>query len=75
MSSASLMIWNTPIFSAVEKIRLTALIMVCSLEYIYFYVTVETDSYGTDPSLDWESAISWLRQHTSLPIWLKGGES
>lgn len=26
-----------------------------------------------DPSLDWESAIPWLRQHTSLPIWLKGG--
>lgn len=27
----------------------------------------------TDPSLDWESAIPWIRQHTSLQIWLKGG--
>lgn len=28
----------------------------------------------TDPSLDWESTIPWLREHTSLPIWLKGGK-
>lgn len=27
-----------------------------------------------DPSLDWESAIPWLRAHTSLKVWLKGGE-
>lgn len=27
-----------------------------------------------DPSLDWETAIPWLREHTSLQIWLKGGE-
>ncbi|PLB55242.1 FMN-dependent alpha-hydroxy acid dehydrogenase [Aspergillus steynii IBT 23096] len=25
-----------------------------------------------DPSLDWESALPWLRQHTSMKIWLKG---
>lgn len=26
-----------------------------------------------DPSLDWESTIPWLRENTSLQIWLKGG--
>ncbi|KAF4810668.1 Oxidase FUB9 [Colletotrichum siamense] len=25
-----------------------------------------------DPSLDWDSAIPWLKQHTNLQIWLKG---
>lgn len=25
-----------------------------------------------DPSLDWESALPWLRKHTSMKIWLKG---
>ncbi|KAH0424600.1 fmn-dependent dehydrogenase family protein [Colletotrichum camelliae] len=25
-----------------------------------------------DPSLDWDSAIPWLKQHTKLQIWLKG---
>ncbi|KAL4802441.1 FMN-dependent dehydrogenase [Aspergillus unguis] len=25
-----------------------------------------------DPSLDWEQAIPWLREHTSMQIWLKG---
>ncbi|KAJ6031309.1 hypothetical protein N7540_002041 [Penicillium herquei] len=25
-----------------------------------------------DPTLDWETAIPWLRENTSLPIWLKG---
>lgn len=28
---------------------------------------------SSDPSLDWETTIPWLRQHTKLPIWLKGG--
>lgn len=28
----------------------------------------------SDPSLDWDSAISWLRQNTKLQLWLKGGE-
>ncbi|GKT67932.1 FMN-dependent dehydrogenase family protein [Colletotrichum tofieldiae] len=25
-----------------------------------------------DPSLDWDSAIPWLKQHTKLQLWLKG---
>ncbi|RKU43204.1 hypothetical protein DL546_006001 [Coniochaeta pulveracea] len=25
-----------------------------------------------DPSLDWNSAIPWMRQHTKLQLWLKG---
>ncbi|KAJ5474506.1 hypothetical protein N7475_004072 [Penicillium sp. IBT 31633x] len=31
-----------------------------------------SDRTEYDPSLDWESTIPWLRQHTSLKIWLKG---
>ncbi|KAJ6108434.1 hypothetical protein N7523_009757 [Penicillium sp. IBT 18751x] len=31
-----------------------------------------SDRTDYDPSLDWESAIPWLRKHTSLKIWLKG---
>ncbi|KAJ5112350.1 hypothetical protein N7532_000395 [Penicillium argentinense] len=31
-----------------------------------------SDRTDYDPSLDWESTIPWLREHTSLPIWLKG---
>ncbi|KAJ5172509.1 hypothetical protein N7492_005102 [Penicillium capsulatum] len=31
-----------------------------------------SDRTDYDPSLDWETAIPWLRQHTSLQIWLKG---
>lgn len=27
-----------------------------------------------DSTLDWETAIPWLRSHTRLPIWLKGGK-
>ncbi|KAI9155665.1 Oxidase FUB9 [Paramyrothecium foliicola] len=25
-----------------------------------------------DPSLDWDTAIPWIREHTSLQLWLKG---
>ncbi|CAM1506194.1 Fc.00g058350.m01.CDS01 [Cosmosporella sp. VM-42] len=25
-----------------------------------------------DPSLDWDTAIPWLREHTNLQLWLKG---
>ena len=25
-----------------------------------------------DPSLDWDTAISWLRAHTKLQLWVKG---
>ncbi|KAJ5227158.1 uncharacterized protein N7469_007164 [Penicillium citrinum] len=31
-----------------------------------------SDRTDYDPSLDWEKTIPWLREHTSLPIWLKG---
>ncbi|KAI9034770.1 alpha-hydroxy acid oxidase [Aspergillus affinis] len=31
-----------------------------------------SDRTEYDPSLDWASTIPWLRQHTKLPIWLKG---
>lgn len=30
------------------------------------------DGYGYDPSLDWDSALTWLRSHTKMQIWLKG---
>ncbi len=29
---------------------------------------------GRDPSNSWESVIPWVKQHTKLEIWLKGGE-
>lgn len=32
----------------------------------------ETQSYDFDPSLDWESAIAWLRSKTKMQLWLKG---
>ncbi|KAI6919226.1 FMN-dependent dehydrogenase [Hortaea werneckii] len=32
----------------------------------------ETSSYEFDPSLDWGTAIPWLRSQTKLQIWLKG---
>lgn len=25
-----------------------------------------------DPSLEWNTAIPWLRQHTKIPVWIKG---
>lgn len=31
-----------------------------------------TDLDYTDPSLDWDSAIPWLRSQTKLQLWLKG---
>ncbi|KAJ5113293.1 hypothetical protein N7456_001827 [Penicillium angulare] len=31
-----------------------------------------SDRTNYDATLDWETAIPWLREHTSLPIWLKG---
>ncbi|KAL4863613.1 hypothetical protein BDV12DRAFT_201929 [Aspergillus spectabilis] len=31
-----------------------------------------SDKVGYDPSLDWETTIPWLREHTSMQIWLKG---
>ncbi|KAJ5915242.1 hypothetical protein N7454_011137 [Penicillium verhagenii] len=31
-----------------------------------------SDRTNYDPTLDWETAIPWLRAHTGLPIWLKG---
>lgn len=32
-----------------------------------------TDSKNDfDPSLDWETAIPWLRQNTKLQLWIKG---
>ncbi|KND86499.1 Hydroxyacid oxidase 1 [Tolypocladium ophioglossoides CBS 100239] len=31
-----------------------------------------TSSHDFDPSLDWDTAIPWLRKHTKLQLWLKG---
>ncbi|KAJ0159726.1 Hydroxyacid oxidase 1, partial [Colletotrichum tanaceti] len=31
-----------------------------------------TSRHDFDPSLDWASAIPWLKQHTKLQLWLKG---
>ena len=33
---------------------------------------LNTNSIYTDPSLDWDSAIPWLRSQTKLQLWLKG---
>lgn len=35
-------------------------------------VAGETKDYDYDPSLDWESAIEWLREQTKMQLWLKG---
>ncbi|EEU45754.1 uncharacterized protein NECHADRAFT_41767 [Fusarium vanettenii 77-13-4] len=32
----------------------------------------ESDKHDFDPSLDWDTAIPWLRQHTKLQLWIKG---
>ncbi|PYH96499.1 FMN-dependent dehydrogenase [Aspergillus ellipticus CBS 707.79] len=32
----------------------------------------ESNRTDYDPTLDWESAIPWLREHTKMQIWLKG---
>ncbi|KAL4786869.1 FMN-dependent dehydrogenase [Aspergillus varians] len=32
----------------------------------------ESNTTDYDPSLDWEQTIPWLREHTSMQIWLKG---
>ncbi|KAI0019438.1 FMN-dependent dehydrogenase [Xylariomycetidae sp. FL0641] len=31
-----------------------------------------SDRHAFDPSLDWNTAIPWLRKHTKLQLWLKG---
>jgi (S)-2-hydroxy-acid oxidase len=33
---------------------------------------IPTTKLDTDPSLDWDSAIPWLRSQTKLQLWLKG---
>lgn len=33
-----------------------------------------TEEEIVDPSLDWDSAIPWLKKHTKLQLWLKGGK-
>ncbi|KAJ2997437.1 hypothetical protein NUW58_g659 [Xylaria curta] len=35
-------------------------------------VTDEANKHDFDPSLDWDSAIPWLRANTKLRIWIKG---
>ena len=30
------------------------------------------NKHDFDPSLDWDTAISWLRAHTNLQLWIKG---
>jgi (S)-2-hydroxy-acid oxidase len=34
--------------------------------------TEVVNKHDFDPSLDWDSAIPWLRKHTKLQLWLKG---
>ncbi|POR33091.1 2-hydroxy-acid oxidase [Tolypocladium paradoxum] len=31
-----------------------------------------SNNHDFDPSLDWNTAIPWLREHTKLQLWLKG---
>ncbi|KAL0942688.1 2-hydroxy-acid oxidase [Colletotrichum truncatum] len=33
----------------------------------------DASRHDFDPSLDWDSTIPWLRQHTKLKLWPKGG--
>ncbi|KAI9929546.1 hypothetical protein ASPWEDRAFT_111800 [Aspergillus wentii DTO 134E9] len=35
----------------------------------------DSERIAYDPTLDWESAIPWLRAHTTMKIWLKGVSS
>ncbi|KAI5468161.1 FMN-dependent dehydrogenase [Mariannaea sp. PMI_226] len=35
-------------------------------------VHVGNSKHDFDPSLDWDSAIPWLRKHTKLQLWIKG---
>ncbi|KAF4898092.1 Oxidase FUB9 [Colletotrichum fructicola] len=35
-------------------------------------VPAEPSKHDYDPSVDWDSLIPWLRQHTKLQIWVKG---
>jgi (S)-2-hydroxy-acid oxidase len=39
---------------------------------INFQKVPTTHCDDTDPSLDWDSAIPWLRSQTKLQLWLKG---
>ncbi|KAI1391586.1 FMN-dependent dehydrogenase [Hypoxylon trugodes] len=34
--------------------------------------TKEAQNHDFDPSLDWDSAIPWLRANTKLQVWIKG---
>lgn len=35
-------------------------------------VPAEPSKHDYDPSVNWDSLIPWLRQHTKLQIWVKG---
>ncbi|KAF7185155.1 Oxidase FUB9 [Pseudocercospora fuligena] len=35
-------------------------------------IITETPNYDYDPSLEWDSAIAWIKSNTSLQVWLKG---
>ncbi|KAF3801748.1 Oxidase FUB9 [Colletotrichum gloeosporioides] len=35
-------------------------------------VPAEPSKHDYDPSVDWDSLIPWMRQHTKLQIWVKG---
>ena len=44
---------------------------VSTFRFIYQGIPTSNVDY-TDPSLDWDSAIPWLRSQTKLQLWLKG---
>lgn len=36
---------------------------------------IATSSLDYDPTIYWDQTVPWLRQHTSIEVWLKGGMS
>ena len=44
---------------------------VCTFKVIHQEISTSNINQ-TDPSLDWDSAIPWLRSQTKLQLWLKG---
>lgn len=70
----SLRICRGRIFSAMGWIHLIELTMVSlSFNLPFCVINRSLTNQQKDPSLDWETTIPWLRKHTKLQIWLKGG--
>ena len=42
--------------------------------FIYIHLSFFFFFFCIDATLNWETTIPWLRKHTKLQIWLKGGK-